>query len=171
VIWELSNRADRECLPIVDAHYSRQKPGTRQFVPPGRCIVLKARHRGEVKAVWVTSWPMAQYVAHAWPTAWNNSVFCNVGQPHLLSSDLITEAVAMTRAIAPNLPSWLGGLPPAAGIITMVDAAKVRPKVHVGRCYIAAGWRHVGFTKAEGHWVFQQLPHEMPEPTRLRGAA
>ncbi len=40
--WRLSNRADRDCLPLADRHYNRQKIGSPQFVPPGRCCVLKA---------------------------------------------------------------------------------------------------------------------------------
>jgi len=38
--WTLSHRFDRRALPLADRHYNRQKPGTSQFVPPGRCIVL-----------------------------------------------------------------------------------------------------------------------------------
>lgn len=42
MIWQLSDRADPEARRIADRHYNRQKPGTPQFVPPGRCLVLKA---------------------------------------------------------------------------------------------------------------------------------
>jgi hypothetical protein len=34
----LSHRADHRALPLADRHYNRQKPGTPQFVPPGRCM-------------------------------------------------------------------------------------------------------------------------------------
>lgn len=37
--WRLSHRFDPRALPIADSHYNRQKPGTPQFVPPGRCLV------------------------------------------------------------------------------------------------------------------------------------
>jgi hypothetical protein len=31
-----------------------------------------------------------------------------------------------------------------------------------GRCYEAAGFRHVGFTKEEHLWAWQLLPEDMP---------
>jgi hypothetical protein len=76
VIWRLSHRADPEAVAIADRHYNRQKPGTPQFVPPGRCLVLVAT---EGVALWVTSWPFAEYVRHRWPGAWVNSCFRREG--------------------------------------------------------------------------------------------
>jgi len=61
MIWRLSHRADQEARQIADRHYSRQKPGTPQFVPPGRCLVLVCDG-----AYWVTSWPFAEFTKHAW---------------------------------------------------------------------------------------------------------
>ena len=96
--WALSNRFDREALPMADRHYNRRKIGSPQFVPPGRCVVLR-----QPQALWVTSWPFAQYVRHAWPGAWVNSLFRNEGAG--LSSELIREAIAATRANWPNIPA------------------------------------------------------------------
>jgi hypothetical protein len=59
---------------MADRHYNRQKPGTPQFVPPGRCLVLLAP-----EALWVSSWPFAAYVRHTWPGAWINSCFRREG--------------------------------------------------------------------------------------------
>ena len=145
--WLESHRADPDAVAIADRHYNRQKPGTPQFVPPGRCVVFKA---ATGPAVWVTSWPFAQYVKHAWAGAWVNSLFRNEGAG--LSSELIREAVAATRAI------WS---PPPLGIVSFVDASKTRRKRDPGRCYRKAGFRHVGFTKS-GLYVLQMLPDEMP---------
>jgi hypothetical protein len=148
--WRLSDRFDSAALPIADRHYNRRKVGSPQFVPSGRCFVLLTASRN---ALWVTSWPFARFVKHAWPGAWVNSLFRNDSSAYL-SSDLITWAVALTRAI------WE---PPENGIVSFVDASKVRRKRDPGRCYRRAGWKHVGFTKG-GLWAFQQLPHEMPAP-------
>lgn len=148
--WERSHRAEPQAVRIADRHYNRQKPGTPQFVPPGRNVVFITP---DESALWVTSWPFAEYVRHAWPGAWVNSLFRREGGA--LASDLIRQAVSATRALWPNVP--------ALGIVSFVDASKTRHKRDPGRCYRKAGWRHVGFTQG-GLWVFQQLPDEMPEP-------
>lgn len=146
--WALSHRFDRRALPLADRHYNRQKIGSPQFVPPGRCVVLLTKN---ADALWVTSWPFAQYVRHAWAGAWVNSLFRNESES--LSSELIREAIAATRTI------WE---PPSLGIITFVDAKKTRRKRDPGRCYRKAGFQHVGFTKG-GLWAFQMLPADMPQ--------
>ena len=88
-LWTLSNRADPEARDIADRHYNRQKIGAPQFVPPGRCLVLK-----RPGALWITSWPFAEYVKHAWPGAWICSAFRRESGP--LASDLIRSAIAAT---------------------------------------------------------------------------
>jgi hypothetical protein len=103
------------------------------------------------EALWVTSWPYAAYVHHAWGGAWINSCFRREAGP--LASELIAAAVAVTRA------KWD---PPPLGIVTFIDVEQTRRKRDPGRCYRKAGWRHIGFTKVRRLWVFQQLPHEMP---------
>lgn len=154
--WCLSHRFDARALPLADRHYNRQRPGTPQFVPPGRCLVLLTP---DADALWVTSWPMEEYTRHRWAGAWVNSCFRNEGAG--LSSELIREAVSASRF-------WWGD-PPALGMITFVDADKVRRKRDPGRCYRKAGFEHVGFTEG-GLWAFQLLPREMPEPMAPRHA-
>jgi hypothetical protein len=146
--WRLSHRADIAALPLADRHYNRRKIGSPQFVPPGRCFVLLSECR---RALWVTSWPFAKYVRHAWAGAWVNSLFRNEGAG--LSSELIRDAVAHTRTVWP---------PPTLGVVTFVDTAKVRRKRDPGYCYLRAGFERVGFTKG-GLVVLQMLPSAMPE--------
>lgn len=153
--WYRSQRFDTRALPLADRHYNRQKIGSPQFVPPGRCVVLLAP---SADALWVTSWPYAPYVKHDWPGAWINSLFRN--ERDEVASDLIREAVAMTRGVF--------GDPPPLGMVTFVDAKHVpgvkrRGKMLYGYCYLKAGFRHVGFTKG-GLWAWQLLPDEMPAP-------
>jgi hypothetical protein len=143
--WRLSWRADPVTRAIADRHYNRQKPGTAQFVPPGRCLVLKT---ADGSAAWITSWPFPEFVAHAWAGAWVNSLFRNEGGSR--SSDLIRWAVAHTRATWPDVPDL--------GIVSFVDASKTAPKEVSGWCYRRAGWSHVGFTRDAGLYAFQQLP-------------
>ena len=151
--WTLSHRADRRALPLADRHYNRQNVGSAQFVPPGRCVVFV-----HATAVWVTSWPFAEYVKHEWAGAWVNSLFRSEGPDR--ASDLIRSAVALTRAM------WE---PPPLGLVTFVDPAHVpgtrrRGQTIYGYSYLKAGFRHVGFTKKDHLWVWQLLPRDMPEP-------
>ena len=150
--WQRSWRADPVGAAIADRHYNRQRVGSKQFVPPGRCVVLRTP---EGDALWVTSWPFAAYVRHEWGGAWLCSTFRNES-PHL-SSELIREAVSATRAVWSEVP--------AMGMVTFVDAAKVRAKRDPGRCYLRAGFQRVGFTKG-GLVVLQLLPAAMPDATQ-----
>lgn len=146
--WFLSNRADRRALPLADRHYNRQKVGSPQFVPPGRCLVLTTEDYG---ALWVTSWPFAEYVKHRWGGAWVNSLFRRESGP--LASVLIRDAVAATRAYY--------GEPPALGMVTFVDADKTRRKRDPGRCYLRAGFVRDGETKG-GLVAVRMPPDAMP---------
>jgi hypothetical protein len=154
-LWRQSYRADPRALPLADRHYNRQKVGSSQFVPPGRCLVLLT---DDADAVWVTSWPIAKYVQHAWAGAFVNSLFRREGGD-VRASDMIVAACAATRAHWPDLPPL--------GIVSFVDAGKTRRKRDPGRCYRRAGWTHVGFTKS-GLYAFQLLPADFPDPAPCR---
>ena len=145
--WFLSHKFDPRALPLADRHYNRRKPGSPQFVPPGRCVVLLTKN---ADALWVSSWPFAEYTKHAWAGAWVCSCFRNES-PHL-SSELIREAVQVTRHV------W--GDPPTLGFVTFVNTDKTRRKRDPGRCYRKAGWRPCGTTKG-GLVALQLLPDEM----------
>lgn len=156
-VWQLSHRADPRAAALADRHYSRQKIGSPQFVPPGRCVVLYAA-TATGQAYWVTSWPFAEYVRHAWAGAWMCSAFRNEGAG--LSSNLIREAVAATR--------YAYGEPPALGMVTFVDAAKVQRSERPGWCFRKAGFRPVGHTKG-GLVALSLRPGDMPAPYPARG--
>lgn len=107
----------------------------------------------DATALWTSSWPFAEYTKHDWAGAWVNTLFRNERRDLHLSSELILEAVSATRWKWPDVPPL--------GMVTFVDADKTRKKRDPGRCYLRAGFRHVGFTKGGLH-AFQMLPHEMP---------
>lgn len=148
--WWLSDRAEPASRAIADRHYNRQKAGSAQFVPPGRCMVL----RSDGPALWVTSWPFREYVQHDWAGAWINSCFRREGGD-LIASEMIRLAVAHTR--------WRWADVPDLGMVTFVDARKVRPKRDPGYCYDRAGFSLVGETKG-GLLAWQMLPDAMPDP-------
>lgn len=152
-VWGPSHRFDPAGASLADRHYNRRKVGSPQFVPPGRCFVLVTECK---RAVWVTSWPFAEYVRHAWPGAWVNSIFRNEGAG--LSSDLIRKAVAHTRSHWPEVPEL--------GLISFVKADAVKAKLDPGYCFLKAGFKNVGHTKG-GLVALQMLPADMPEPEPL----
>lgn len=156
--WLLSHRADPEARVLADRHYNRQKVGSPQFVPPGRCVVLLHQSK---KAFWVTSWPFAEYVKHQWAGAWVCSAFRSEGAG--TASELIRHAVSATR--------YRFGDPPDLGMITFVDRKKVRPTLVRGKevwgwTWEKAGFQHVGFTKG-GLMAFQLLPADMPQAQQI----
>lgn len=155
MIWHRSHRFDPRAVALADRHYSRQKPGTPQFMPAGSAFVLYAA--GELgEAVWGTSWPA--FSQHAWAGAWICSIFRNEGAGR--ASALIRDAVAATRAHY--------GVPPALGLVTFVDPRFVRPKADPGHCFIVAGFRPCGFT-GSGLLALRLAPERMPPaaPARL----
>lgn len=134
-MWTRSHRADPEAREIADRHYNRQKPGTPQFVPPGRCLVLK-RILPEGRAFWVTSWPFAEYVKHAWAGAWVCSAFRNEGAGR--ASELIEAAFQATV-------EFYGPPPLGLGMVTFLDTRKVRPIVVRGKPTWGWTWKKAGF--------------------------
>jgi len=151
--WLKSHRADPLARVLADRHYNRQKIGSPQFVPPGRCAVfLHESH----KAFWVTSYPFAEYVKHAWAGAWICSAFRSecAGK----ASDLILSALSATRAHF--------GDPPPLGLVTFINRAKVTP-ISVrgvptwGWTYRKAGFHVCGETKG-GLLALQIDPDSMP---------
>lgn len=149
MIWTASWRADPEARVIADRHYNRQSVGAKQFVPPGRCLVLRAN---QGVALWITSWPFAEYVQHAWAGAWVCSAFRRESGP-MIASEMILQAIAATRDYF--------GEPPKLGMITFVDASKVRRKRDPGRCYTKAGFQRAGMTKG-GLVALRMSPTAMP---------
>jgi hypothetical protein len=156
MLWHLSDRFDPRALRLADQHYSRQKPGTRQFVSPSRALVLLNR---EATALWVSTWP--RFAGHAWKGAWICNLFRN--ESGALSSEMIRQAVAATRA------RW--GDPPSLGMVTFIKADAVRRKRDPGRCFLRAGFRRVGVTKVRQLIVLQLLTPDMPDAERACGTS
>lgn len=148
--WRLSWKADPRVRAIADRHYNRQKPGAVQFMPPGRGLVLVDEL---ATAAWITSWPLAEYVKHAWAGAWVCSMFRNEGAER--SSDLIRDAVAATIAHF--------GTVPELGFVTFVDASKVKKKRDPGRCYLRAGWHYEPCALCEGSGRIIEATLEGPD--------
>lgn len=162
MIWMRSHRRDPRALELCDRHYSRQKPGSDQFVKAGSCAVFFAE-TASGKALWATS--VQKHVKHAWAGAWECALFRNEGAG--LSSTLIRDAIAASLAHY--------GAPPAIGMITFVNPTKVRSKRDPGRCFIRAGFEPIACTipadPADRLLVLQITPDRMPEPAPLAWSA
>lgn len=155
MIWRISHRADQEARVIADRHYNRQKIGTLQFVPPGRCCVFVTEG-----AFWVTSWPFGEYVKHRWPGAWVCSAFRREPPCEELASKLIRDALAATH--------WFFGEKPRLGMVTFLDSNKVKPvivrgKKTWGRTWLLAGFEPDGKTQG-GLLAFRIAPERIPSP-------
>lgn len=153
VPWHRSHRADPLARELADRHYNRQKIGSRQFVPPGRCAVYIT---ADQTALWVTSYPFAEYVRHAWAGAWVCSAFRNEGDAR--ASALIVAAISHTRHDL--------GEPPETGMITFIDRRKVRPTKVRGSDTWGWSWKKAGFVEAGetkgGLLALQMHPMDMP---------
>jgi len=125
----MRNHRDPAALALADRHYSRRRPGSGQIGQPGRKLVLVTPCE---RAVWLTHWPYA-HLALDHLDAWRCSIFRNEAPaPELLSSQLISAAMALTAQLWPERP--------ADGWVTWVDPRKVRRKRDPGRCFLRAGW-------------------------------
>ena len=152
MLWRISHRADKAALPLADRHYNRQHVGSPQFVPPGRCLLTPA-----ADAVWVTSWPFAEYVKHRWAGAWVCSIFRREGGAK--ATDLIRDALAAT--------AWTWPIP-ALGMVTFIDSKQVKPTMVRGAPVYGWTWLKSGFvpdgeTKG-GLLAFRIAPDRMPAP-------
>lgn len=156
--WRRSHRFDRPAVALADRHYSRQKPGTPQFMPAGSCRVLVANNS---KAVFGLSFPKPEFVKHAWAGAWVVSIFRNE-EAGPLASDMLREAMAIMQHEYPV---------PELGCVSFVDPKFVpgvmeRGERIKGFCFKKAGFRAVGETKG-GLIAWQMLPKDMPAPMQL----
>lgn len=118
-------------------------------------MVLMTRNYG---ALWVTSWPFAQYTKHRWAGAWVNSLFRR--ESGTTASELIRQALAITR--------WRWPAIPTLGMVTFVNRkfvtpTKVRGRDVYGWSYLKAGFKDVGETKG-GLLALQLLPEDFPAP-------
>lgn len=138
--WERVTKFDKRACVLADRHYSRRKPGSGQFMPPGQTIVMyaDAPSAGGEGAVW--GWwrphPDSGLKSMNGLDGWTCSIFRNESEH--LSSDLILQAeLALTEFgydVGPD------------GMLTYVWDSKIR-SVNPGYCYKLAGWAVRGRSK------------------------
>jgi len=147
-MWFQVDRDHPAGRALADRHYSRQTPGAKDFLPPGRTLVLMTPIGDAV-------WGVVENLDPAGALRWRCTIFRN--ESSLLSSDMVRAATARTYRY------WrhhYGALPDAP-LTTEVDPARVRHKRDPGRCFLRAGWRVVA-TLASGLVRFEAPPEELP---------
>ena len=117
----VTRKFDREIVRLADDHYSRQKPGTNQFMPPGYTLVIR-NNEGTI----VFGWLRQMYRDDA-EHGYNCSIFRNVSARR--SSDVILECEEIA------IREW-----GPARLFTYVNPAMIRSP-NPGYCFKQAGWR------------------------------
>jgi hypothetical protein len=128
---------DAESCQLADKHYSRQKPGTNQFMPPGKTMILRSA-AGDVVFGWL--W---QQKRDDGQTGYNCSIFRNESQR--LSSEIILEA---ERKVVIEWGANRG--------FTYIDPESISNKRNPGYCFKVAGWEFVKET-ASGLHLLEKL--------------
>lgn len=121
---------DPEMRMLADRHYSRVTVGHREFVGPGRKLVLRDC-AGDVVFAWLWCFDEMRLDGQ---TGYNCTIFRN--ESGRRSSDIIREAEQhATAKWGPNR------------FYTYVDPRKVRSS-NPGYCFQAAGWQKTGRSKS-----------------------
>lgn len=134
--WHRIDHADPRALDMADRHYSRQSPGTPEFMGNGHKIALMHfAPDGTPAALWASHRPAPGVAVRSdGRDAWACTMF-RVEQRTVLASELIAEAVAITVGLWTPLP--------ADGFYTTINPRFVksqgRKRGH-GWCYQCAGW-------------------------------
>lgn len=134
-MWTPTTKGDARACALADRHYSRQTRGGRQFMPPGKTLVLLT---SDARAVWGVCWNKDPRGGKQFRC----TIFRN--ESAMLSSTLIVEATTLSQA-------WARSKGITEPLRTTVDPKRVRRKRDPGRCFLRAGWRVVGHAKGHRH--------------------
>jgi hypothetical protein len=126
--WNRVKKFDRAAVALADRHYSRRRPGSHQFMPPGQTIVLVTGDGLSVFGWWRPD-PASGLKPWNGLDGWTCTIFRNEGPRQ--SSALILDAERELQA------SGYGCGPD--GMLTYVWDAKIR-SVNPGYCFKRAGW-------------------------------
>jgi len=128
--WIIGQDGEPELYALYERHYSSSKNRNRkirQFVGPGEHIVLTTVKR-DALFVW------RKFIDDSKQDGINCAVFRN--ESRVLSSDLIRESDAIADFCWPGERHY-----------TYVRSEAIKSS-NPGWCFICAGWRHCGRTKA-----------------------
>jgi hypothetical protein len=143
-MWKVSARFNPAAARLADRHYSRRKPGSPRFMPPGQTLILLTPDADAVFGWWRPH-PRSGIRAMNNLDGWTCTIFRNEGQR--LSSILIIEAeveLLLRHDVGPD------------GLLTYVFDARVR-SVNPGACFRHAGWLRAGRSADGRKTLLQKL--------------
>jgi hypothetical protein len=130
--WQIVTKFDPRACALADRHYSRRKPGSGQFMPPGQTIVLLS-HDEQAVFGWWRPHPKAGITPMNGLDGWTCTIFRNEGGQ--LSSTLILDAEMAVfirgHSVGPD------------GFLTYVWDRKIASP-NPGYCFKRAGYRRRG---------------------------
>ncbi|HYU82968.1 MAG TPA: hypothetical protein VFA31_09540 [Candidatus Polarisedimenticolia bacterium] len=130
MIWERVTKFDRRAVALADRHYSRQQPGTPQFLPPGQTLVLLAP---------AVLWALCRNLAPGKGSGiqFRCAIFRNESDAR--ASDLIRSALETSRALwVERYGAW-----PVERLTSEIDPDRVKPSRTPGHCFKKAGWERL----------------------------
>jgi hypothetical protein len=130
--WVQVDKFDEASCRLADRHYSRRKPGSPQFMPPGQTLILATPERDAVFGWWRPD-PSSGIKAMNNLDGWTCTIFRNEGRR--LSSELVLAAerllIGTRYTIGPD------------GLLTYVWDSKIK-SANPGYCFKVAGWKVAG---------------------------
>lgn len=154
-MWQRVTKFDPRACALADRHYSRRKPGSGQFMPPGQTVVLLSEDERAVFGWWRPH-PTSGLRAMNGLDGWTCTIFRN--ESPALSSTMILAAECVLAGLHDVGPD---------GFITYVWDAKVR-SANPGYCFIRAGYERAG-RSADGRKTL--LLHRLTAPSTVRNLA
>lgn len=156
IYWQRVDHADPRALDMADRHYSRQSIGTPEFMGNGHKVVLMHfTPDGTPAALWASHRPApGKAVRPDGRDCWACTMF-RVETRTVLASELISEAVAITKGLWAPLPM--------DGFYTTINPKFVRSqgrKRGHGWCYQCAGWEVQAERTKRRDLIVLTLPYE-----------
>jgi hypothetical protein len=147
-MWTIVRKFDPVAAKLADGHYSRRKPGSPQFMPPGQTLILLSDDATALFGWWRPH-PDSGLKSMNGFDGWTCTIFRNTGAT--LSSRLIhaAENVLLVRHdIGPD------------GFMTYVWDRKVRSR-NPGYCFKCAGYQVAGRSADGRKTLLRKQPHEV----------
>lgn len=135
-----THKFDAECATLADAHYSRRTVGDRQFMPPGRTLILRD---SEGLAVFGWNWQLPEKRADR-EVGYCCSIFRNESSRR--SSEIILECEQLVFA------EWGRNR-----VFTYINPRKILSP-NPGYCFKVAGWKFVRVTDGGLHLLAKGMP-------------